>query len=424
MTHSIRTFLNDQDGVASAWGLFFTVTLLVIGGMAVDYSNGTAKRAQLQAAADSAALAAVVELPDMDKATEAGLEYADQHFDAGDGAAIDADSFIYGNWSGGAFSAGDTPTNAVYVRAAREGVSGNELATYLLRLIGITSFDVVAGSIAAEDSENSCRSGGFFTEQRVISGSNNDYVNGFCLYGARGVKISSDNTFEPGVGVLMNRIRNLEQGGNNSGIDEALMSYDYTLQLPALVVPMVNSTSSGSLAGLPDYIRFGPVYLEKIEDTTPLSPNTLYVVEDVADLGSNRTFDNIAIVAEKEVKIGSNNTLYNVVFLTMDKVLIGSNNDFGHPTACTNGRYSTYFFSGSNIEFGSNNHLTGIQMAALDEIKLGSDIRGIEDVHGEALGNFDYGSADTYGGCDGEFTSDFGIQPGLPVGGQIYALVQ
>ncbi|MGI9395047.1 MAG: hypothetical protein ACR2OY_10415 [Boseongicola sp.] len=209
----------------------------------------------------------------------------------------------------------------------------------------------------------------------------------------------------------MDDTNNLDQGGNNSGVSEALREANHTLTLPGLVPTIVSSMDSGSFDYLPDFITGGPIYINKIEDTTPLVEGILYIVDDVADLGSNRTIRNVAIVANKEVKIGSDNTVYNVVFATMDKVLIGSNNTIEHPNACNFGRYSTYLFSGVNIELGSNNLLTGVQMGAVDEIKLGSDVAGIKDVYGEAGGNFDYGSADTFAGCPDGLMTDIGPGP-------------
>ncbi len=38
-------------------------------------------------------------------------------------------------------------------------------------------------------------------------------------------------------------------------------------------------------------------------------------------------------------------------------------------------------------------------------IKLGSQMAGLNGVYGEADLDFDYGSADTYGGCDGGLNS-------------------
>ena len=100
-------------------------------------------------------------------------------------------------------------------------------------------------------------------------------------------------------------------------------------------------------------------------------------------------------------------------FASMDKVLLGSNNTFATNDFCSSGNYNSYLYSGSKIEFGSNNLLREINMASQEEIKLGSDVQGVRAV---AKGAIEYGSADTLAGCPG------GI--GGSSGGGSYALVR
>ena len=416
VSQTLIGFLTSRDGWVSGWSLFFITALLMMGGLSVDYSNGIMTRAKLQAASDAASLAASLELPDTAAATAAGMEIANLHFDATDGNAIQASDFVYGWWNEDTelLEVGGTPINGVSVVANRSQSNNNALPTILLGFIGMNSFDVVAGSVAVAYSDVSCRNGGFFTEMEIISGSNNDYLDGFCLYGHDGVKIGSDNTFETGVFIEMENDSNLDQGGNNSGVDDALREATHTLTLPGLVPTIVSSMEASSFDYMPDFITSvqsisGDFVPENAGDHVS---GRLYIVEDVADLSKVSYVNNVAVVAGKEVKIGSDQTIYNVVFATMDKVLIGSNNTFEHPDACNYGRYSAYLFSGVNIEFGSNNLLTGVQMGAVDEIKLGSDVAGIKDVYAEAGGNFDYGSADTFAGCPDGLATDIGPGPG------------
>ena len=411
---STKKFLRAEDGWASALGLYMTVAILMIGGIAVDFANGTRKLAHLQAAADAVALAAAQELPDTGKAQTEGLAIANLYFpEADDNDAIRASDIVFGRYNRmtGDLEIGGSPTNAVYVSSARNNSRGNVLPTYLMHFVGVSFLEPEAQSIALAQADTSCRNGGFFSDQEIISGSNNDYMNGFCLYGKDKVKIGSDNSFETGVGVFMENQNSLEQGGNNAGIDDALGEDTFPVPLADLADDIVAGMQAGSFADMPSYITNGPVYREKIEPDDTLLPNTLYIVNEVADFGSDATIENIAVVAVKEVKIGSNNTVRNIVFASMDKVLIGSNNTFGHLNPCTSGEYSTYLFSGSNIEMGSNNSLRGVQMGAQGEVKLGSDVGALSDVHAEAWGNFDYGSADSFSGCASGLYSNFGISP-------------
>jgi len=406
---SIRLFGGNEDGALTALSLALLVAFLMIFGLAVDYANGIRLKAQLQAATDASALAAVIDLPDNVEATSQGLAIARTYLaDTDHGNAILASDFEYGQWDGGTFIKDATPHNAVRVTMNRGNSRGNALRTYMLRLVGMSSFDVAASSIALARVLPECETGGFFSEAQVISGSNNDYLDEFCLYGRQGVKIGSDNTFDTGANIGMESLSNFEQSGNNRGVNDALIESTYDLVLPDLVGSVIGSMASASLTSLPGFVSSATVRrLNSIDSTTVLIPNSLYIVDEVADLGSDRTISDIAIVAGKEIKVGSNNTLYNVAFATHDKILYGSNNEIGLSTYCGSGEYSSYAFTSSNIEFGSANLIRGMQMASRQEIKLGSDVRGIEGVHAEALGNFDYGSADVYGGCPGGLDSAF-----------------
>jgi hypothetical protein len=85
--------------------------------------------------------------------------------------------------------------------------------------------------------------------------------------------------------------------------------------------------------------------------------------------------DGVKIDSDTEVAPGT------VVYATLDKILIGSDNEVGSPAYCSDGKYNIYLFSGSNIEFGSNNYFRGAQMGANGALKPGTDIPGVEDVH-------------------------------------------
>ena len=428
-----RGFKSREDGWVTPWSLFLVVTFLMIGGLAVDYANGMMTKAKLQAVSDAAALAASIDLPDETKATAAGLEYAAKHYTSEDGSLIVAEDFAYGNYDSGSdtFTIGATPVNAVQVIANRTGSRSNALRTWLLRLVGFNTLNVVTSAVAATEvtAGSACENGGFFSNSEIISGSNNDYIDNFCLYGYDGVKIGSDNSFEEGTYIEMRRTRDFQKGSSNSIPSGTVRAATHDLKLIPMIPDICASMKSRSLDYMPSYIyRTKKVDKLEPEKASDLKDGMLYYVKDVADLSKVKTVKNIAIMAQKEVKIGSDHTMYNVVFCSPDKILVGSNNTFEHPDACDNGKYSVYLFSRSNIEFGSNNEFTGVQMASEQEIKLGSDVKGLMDVYGEADGNFDYGSADTFGGCPGGMTTEIGDGPTKsdPSGGgpQTWALVR
>ena len=58
-----QSFLDDESGVGTAWALMCFILLMGIGGLAVDITSGFRMQTLLQATADSAALAGVIDLP-------------------------------------------------------------------------------------------------------------------------------------------------------------------------------------------------------------------------------------------------------------------------------------------------------------------------------------------------------------------------
>ena len=65
-------FCKQEDGWISVTGAFWALIFIIIAGLAIDPSNAFQAKTRLAAATDAAALAAVVDLPDVDKARATG----------------------------------------------------------------------------------------------------------------------------------------------------------------------------------------------------------------------------------------------------------------------------------------------------------------------------------------------------------------
>lgn len=159
----------------------------MIGGLAVDYANAVRVKAQLQTTVDAAALAAVLDLPDRNVATLSGMAIAESYF-PDSALVIGAADFVYGTWDteSRSFIEDTSPYNTVRVSAGRQSSRGNPLPNYLLKLAGFNSLNVGVTAVARAKGNSACKSGGFFSSGRVFSGSNNDYLDTFCLYGEQG----------------------------------------------------------------------------------------------------------------------------------------------------------------------------------------------------------------------------------------------
>lgn len=419
----VGPFVSDADGAVTVFSLFLFAILLIFSGIAIDYANGERIRSQLQAAADAGAAAAILRLSDQSEARARAIELASVNAPkVRHGNVVVAKDVVFGRWNRSVkrFEAGVSPINAVEVTARRAVANGNALPTFLMRLVGVDWLNVQAHTVTLS-MPGDCTGSGFFSRGRVASGSNNDYLNGFCLYGDLGVKIGSDTYFEIGTSIEMPQLSDFTQSGDNAGVEHALRQATFTLTLSELVPGMVTAMRSGNLAAanLPKYINHVR-HVKDITASTVLEANTLYIVEEVADIGSNVELSNIAIVAGKEVKTGSNVRMHNVVLATTSRILFGSNNDFGTSDYCDRGTYSIYAFAGDNIEFGSESLIRGMQMASRGMVKLGSQLRGADGVYAEAVNDIEYGSADSLEGCAGGLYSDL---PATALPGRV-AMVQ
>jgi Flp pilus assembly protein TadG len=68
---SFPKLLSDEDGVGTVWWVFWMIIFLMFGGVAADSSNAWRMRAELQATADAAAHAGVIDLPNQTAAAAA-----------------------------------------------------------------------------------------------------------------------------------------------------------------------------------------------------------------------------------------------------------------------------------------------------------------------------------------------------------------
>ena len=104
MTHTlprIARFTKSERGGITALSLFLLISMLMIGGYAVDVSNVMTARTKLQVTADAVAHAALLEreLKSEDEAKAAALELAALNMPGeAFGNVITADEIVFGDW--------------------------------------------------------------------------------------------------------------------------------------------------------------------------------------------------------------------------------------------------------------------------------------------------------------------------------------
>lgn len=145
------SFVRDESGsVLPLVGLCMLVTF-VVGAIIIDLGYQEALRSQMTAAADAAALAAVIELPNKSRATDAALLYAEKNMpEAVNGRVLFKDDieFGYWDWTHRSFDSGGKPFNAVRVTLRRSAENGNAAPTFFLHLFGVQEAEVTTQSLA------------------------------------------------------------------------------------------------------------------------------------------------------------------------------------------------------------------------------------------------------------------------------------
>lgn len=424
----LKKFRDDEDGWVSPFNLFMSVGLLAFGGVAFEYADVVRQKNYLQSASDAVALAALYELPDQSAALEAGLEVAAKYFPAEDTlTTITANDIDLGTWDNDASSFSETTSSptAVRVLAGRSEGKGNMLVSPFGGLTRNIGYDVTTASIASQRSTiaNACTNGGLLSDSWFYANNNNEYVAGFCTYGRYGMEIGNNNAYASDNSIQGGSAASFLQGSSNTcagtatcAMNTAAAAEDEpTLSLPDETASLYAALSAGDTSVVKDGSLYTVRYVSQMPKRNKVVPFSLYVVTGDAEFSSNGSYEDLIVVASGEIKAGSNTSFEDVVFVTNDDITFGANTDFGSTDYCVGGRYQVYLFSGSNIRMGSNNDLHAMQMAAGGDIIFNSNVVGIGDLHGEALGDIEYNSNNVMTDCGTGLTSDFDIEPSLEV---------
>jgi hypothetical protein len=221
-------------------GLLWFMLLVGLTGMAVDVTNGFRNRTMLQATADSAVLAAVIDLPNGATAAASAVAYSDGNMPgAMYGDVLKAADVEIGSWDNAtrSFTAGGVVENvldpggalipdAVRVTLHQTAANTNAVPVNFLRIVGLQTWDVNVQAVAQRFLPD-CLMDGLIAAGVVDISSNNGFVNEICIHGQTGVMIQNHNYHELGVIVSMPDMDTqlvLPSGtiGDNPGLQEAL----------------------------------------------------------------------------------------------------------------------------------------------------------------------------------------------------------
>ncbi|HTQ40118.1 MAG TPA: TadG family pilus assembly protein [Pirellulales bacterium] len=164
-----------RSGIITVLAAFLMVMMLGMVAFAVDVGYMMVTQTQLQAAADSAAMAAAANMSSTQSTmTAAAQQYAAYHKAAGAPVSLASSDVLYGTWNSTArtFTSSGTTSNAVKVTVRRDNSTGAN-GTFFGRIFGLTSFNIPVSAIAIGNPRDIC----FVVD---LSGSmNDDTVTGY-----------------------------------------------------------------------------------------------------------------------------------------------------------------------------------------------------------------------------------------------------
>jgi Flp pilus assembly protein TadG len=134
-------------GFALIWFTVLLAALMGLASLAVDYGRVQVVKTQLRRTADAAARYAASGLADGTAVAKAQDAANDNSVD-GSLYSMDASDVQTGNWSGGVFTAGGSPTNAVKVTVGCTKARGNAVPLLFAQMLGQKTCDVNASCIA------------------------------------------------------------------------------------------------------------------------------------------------------------------------------------------------------------------------------------------------------------------------------------
>ncbi|MDA0261936.1 MAG: TadG family pilus assembly protein, partial [Proteobacteria bacterium] len=115
-------------------------------------------KAQLQATADSAVLAAAQELPSQANASTAAVTMATNNMPVAEhGNVLINGDIVFGNWNNATrtFTPGGAPTNAVRATTKRAQSNGNPAQLFFAQVLGFSQADIVGQAIASNEASGS-----------------------------------------------------------------------------------------------------------------------------------------------------------------------------------------------------------------------------------------------------------------------------
>ncbi len=409
------------------FGLFTFAAGLLMASYAVDVNSLEQQRTLLQVAADSVAHDALVtrELGTEAQALNAAMTRATAMMNLETyGAVLHPQDVVFGTWDTTTkkFTVQPGSRKAVQVVMRRTTANDNAIATFLMKMVGINQWDVVVRSTFATY-QPMCLREGFVAEGIVDIQSNNTYLRRFCIHSNTYVKLSSNNTFEPGTVVSMPNLADLQLPNSgfttNIGLAEALKAGSQNIRVLRRIKKIINTISDPTSSYYPTFLTNPtPVVLTLgTINATNLQSGRIYQWNCNSGNGgtiSNGTIiKNVVIIANCDVKLGNGTAMEDSVLLTTSTsaTSINSPNGFrlGMDDGCSKGGGGRIVTMGG-MNFAADLAIYGSQLMAMKTVSFAAKADGIEGAsiisNGAISGTSNMSMSYCGTGMD-EFTADY-----------------
>lgn len=422
MNRGISKFFCKEDGALTVFGLFLTIAMIGVGGLAIDYANAIMIRTHLQVAGDSAAHAALMARDTESEADAKAIALSVAHRALPPerfGDTILASDIVFGIWDDATDRFVPTPgaREAVLVNTQRLASRGNAMVTHFLRVVGLFEMDIVSRSVFVTY-RPACFREGFVAEERVDVQSNNIYREGFCIHSNAHVELNSNNTFEPGVIVSMPNEADLvipaSGMASNTGLEDALRSGAYRIRVLQRINDIIRDYNN------PDSEHYRPGYVALPVRTTTLSVNRQLdaaawqagEIHTATCNGNQRlrirageTLRDGVIETNCRVVLGANVTLEDILIVSTSTDLRAVEGaagiTLGRDDNCSPGG-GVQIVTLGGIRFTADLSMYGVQMLALGLIDFEANGNGVEGVSLVSGGEIDSTSNMDVGFCDGD----------------------
>lgn len=377
----IRSFAHDTRGSAMAVLGAGVVLTLGMASVAVDMGYLYIMQNQLQVTADSAALAGLARVPDVDQARTQATTFVESNMPSGKhGTVMAADDFKTGFWDDTArtFTDGGTPLNAVQVTVRRSQSNGNAARLFFGQLLGFNSLDLSATAVAAGSGVD-CFGTGFKVKGSISLGQDANIGAGVCMYGGNGISFGQDGVIQDGGYVASPSLSNIT--GNPSHQSGALVEETMDTSAAANAADIIDDIEAG--IDLPPQITNGVVTVGSIP-SNPV-PGTAYVINGNVTIGQDIVSTNNIFAVRGNISWGQDGKIRNSA------------------GTCASGETAIGLVTTGNVSLGQDSLARGVQVVTAGNVTIGQDA----NFQGSSIiadGNLSFGqdvNLSTPSGCGG-----------------------